>query len=256
MLRVMRVVFVGVAAWVAFHYLEPSGHGWLVLVAAVALVLFWIGYRYFIVIRRRRADAQSDKWASALLDPPRRKEAIDELRTRRSRARGVEHARFSLILAEMLEADGDMPGASQVLDEVDRAGLPERTLALVAHGRAVAALSAGDSEKAEVILDAVGPCGDRVVDLRVRLMRGAVAAERGDAERALEVAEQARRDAAGDDDLKMEARVLKAVALDALGDRADAVKVIRALDQEMLEVLLVLGLPRVKVLAQAAIDAD
>ena len=50
--------------------------------------------------------------------------------------------------------------------------------------------------------------------------------------------------------------MLKAVGLDALGDRDDAVTVMRGLGEEMLGVLLVLGLPRVKELADLALDDD
>lgn len=256
MLRIMRIVFVGGAAWLAFHLLDPEGLGWLVPVVAIVLALLWIGYRYWRVRQHRAEDAEADRWASALLDPPLRPQAIAEIKKQRERARASDHARLSLILAELLEADGDPNGAAAVLEEVDAAQLPERMAALVAHGRAVAALSAGNAEKAEAILDKLAPCGDRTVDLRVRLMRGAALAERGEGERALELADEARRDAGPDADLKMEARVLKAIALDALGDRADAVKVMRALGDEMLEVLLVLGLPRVKKLAEAALDAE
>ncbi|HEY8427022.1 MAG TPA: hypothetical protein VIL20_01555, partial [Sandaracinaceae bacterium] len=122
--------------------------------------------------------------------------------------------------------------------------------------RAVAALSAGDVREASSLLDAIASCGDREIDLRVRALRGFVLAERGEAERALELAEELRIDAGSDADLRMEARVLKAVALDVAGDRADAVKVLRALGEEMLGVLLVLGLPRVRELADLALDDE
>ena len=72
--------------------------------------------------------------------------------------------------------------------------------------------------------------------------------------RALELAEELRVEAGSDPELRIEARVLKAVALDVLGEREDAIKVMRALGEEMLGVLLVLGLPRVKKLADLALD--
>src|SRR5690606_23944928 len=118
---------------------------------------------------------------------------------------------------------------------------------MVRHARAVASLSAGDVEGAAARLDEVGRGGlDRELDLRIRALRGLVLAEKGEGTRALEIAEEVRLEAGSDADLRMEARVVKAVALDVLGEREDAIKVMRALGEEMLGVLLVLGLPRVK----------
>ena len=122
-------------------------------------------------------------------------------------------------------------------------------------GLAVASLSAGDVESASSMLDELGgPSGDRALDLRIRALRGLVLAEKGEGARALELAEEVRVEAGSDPELRIEARVLKAVALDVLGEREDAIKVMRALGEEMLGVLLVLGLPRVKKLADLALD--
>lgn len=261
LLRIVRVVFVGVAAWLTFHWLEPRGLGWVVPALAAAGVLAWVGLRYRHVRRQQASDAAADRWAEALMDPPLRPQAIRELRAelsgRRPRGRqgAVAHARLSLVLAELLEADGDPAGALAALRPVNEPALPERTRAMVRHARAVASLSAGDADAAARELEGIALTGQRDVDLRVRSLRGLVDVERGDAERALALAETLRVEAGSDAELRLDARVLEAAALDALGRRDDALAVMRALGEEMLGVLLVLGLPRVRRLADEALDA-
>ncbi len=260
MFRILRVVFLAVAAWLAFQLLQPDGLGWLVPVVAAAFALAWIAYRFVQLRRHQREEEQADRWAEALMDPPLRPSAVRELRAQLAvldpKKHAPRHARLTLVLAELLEADGDPAGAMEALSAVQLGAQTERTRAMVQHARAVAALSAGDVDGASELLDRLMVTGDRDLDLRVRALRGVVLAERGEAERALEIAEELRVDAGSDADLRMEARVLKAVALDVAGDRADAVKVLRALGEEMLGVLLVLGLPRVRELADAALDED
>jgi tetratricopeptide (TPR) repeat protein len=260
LLRIARIALIAGAAWAGYAFLSPKGLGWVVPVVALGLALVWVGYR-FVVVRRRRAElAQADRWADALMSPPERPAAVTEIkaalaRCDRASAKGAhEHARLSLVLAELLEADGEPAEAIRALAEVKLDALSERMRTLVAHARAVASISAGDAEAAQAALEGVpSRSGDKSIDMRVRLMKGVILAERGEAERALEIAEQARKDASGDSDLVVEARLLKAIALDALGDRADAVKVMRAIGEDVLGVLVVLGLPRVKKLAEAAL---
>ncbi len=262
LLRTFRMAFIAIAAWVAYRVLEPKGLGWLVPLAGAVGAFSWIGFRYARIRRRRADEAQADLWAEALMDPPMRPNAVRELRARIGELDGSPRrlplrARLTLVLAELLDADGEPAEALRALDALDVSALPPRTAVMVRHARAVASLSAGDAEAAEAILAELGgPSGDRSVDLRVQALRGVLAAERGDGERALEIAEELRMEAANDPELRIEARVLKAVGLDALGDRDDAVTVMRGLGEEMLGVLLVLGLPRVKELADLALDDD
>jgi hypothetical protein len=256
------MAFIAIAAWLAFQWLRPEGLGWIVPLVGALGAFAWIAYRYVRIRRHRAEDAQADRWAEALMDPPLRPTAIRELRERireldGSASRRTAHrARLALVLAELLEADGEPHEALAALEPFDVTALPERTAAMVRHARAVASLSAGDLGAAEAELDDATPSGDRGVDLRMLALRGAIAAQRRDGERALEIAEELRLEAANDPDLRTEARVLKALGLDALGDRDEAVKVMRALGEEMLGVLLVLGLPRVKALADLALDDD
>lgn len=262
LLRIFRVAFIAVAAFLAFRALEPEGLGWVVLVVAGAGALAWIAWRLVQARRLAREDANADRWAEALMDPPLRPSAIRELRAELARLEpsrrkhAPRHARLSLVLAELLEADGEPSEALEALRTVDERALPERTLLMVRHARAVASLSAGDVESAAAMVSELHASGDRALDLRIRALRGLVIAEKGEGERALELAEEVRLEAGTDPELRMEARVLKAVALDVLGERAEAVKVMRALGEEMLGVLLMLGLPRVKELADLALDDD
>lgn len=262
LLRLLRLAFIAVAAFVALRTLDPRGLGWVVPALAALAVLTWFVLRRFAARRRAREDADADRWAEALLDSPLRPSAIRELRqaierldpARRKDA--PQHARLSLVLAELLEADGEPNDALAVLDAVRDGALPERTVLMVRHARAVASLSAGDIEGAAAMVQELHPIGERALDIRIRALRGFVMAEQGEGERALELAEELRLEAGADAELRMEARVLKAAALDALGDGEEAVKVMRALGEEMLGVLLVLGLPRVKALADRALDEE
>lgn len=262
LLRTLRVTFIAVAAFVAFNALAPMGFGWVVLLAAAIAAFAWFGIRVAHQRRARREDADVDRWAEALMDPPLRPSAIRELREALERVdpadrkRAPRHARLTLVLAELLEADGDPSDALDALRAVKEEVLPERTAAMVRHARAVASLSAGDVEGAAAMLEEIGVTGDRNLDLRVVALRGLLAAEQGQGERALELAEEVRIAAGSDAELRVEARVVKAVALEVLGDRDDAVRVMRALGEEMLGVLLVLGMPRVKKLADLALDDD
>ncbi len=262
-LRLLRVTFFAIAAWLLFQLLDPMGLGWVVLLAFCVLAMIWLGYRFVRARQRQALDVQADRWAEALMSPPERPAAIRELREAiaknapASEKRAVTHAQLSLVLAELLEADGEPQAAMEVLDAIAVEDLPMRTAAMVRHARAVAALSAGDTERASKILAQLhASTGDRAVDLRVRLLRGLVAVEKGEGEKALALADECRVAAGDDPDLRVEARVLKALALDALGERDDALKVMRAIGREMLEVLLVLGLPRVRLLAEAALPDE
>lgn len=254
--RVLRIAVVAGAAFLGYRWLAPMGLGWVVLAVAGAGALGWLGYRVFRARRERALDARADRWAEALLTPPLRPAAIRELRALRERAKPAEHARLTLVLAELLEADGEAAAALEALAEVGAASLAPPLRAVIRHARAVAHLSAGDAESARAALDADDtPSGDRSIDLRLRMMRGLVEAETGNAAEAARVAAEAREEARDDADLELEARVLEAVALDAAGRRADALARMARLGDEMLDVLVVLGLPRVRDLASAAIEA-
>ena len=63
-----------------------------------------------------------------------------------------------------------------------------------------------------------------------------------------------RRRAGGDAALIVEARVLRAAAMDAMGNRSDALDIIGTLGQEVIGMLVRFGQPRVQALANEAMD--
>lgn len=258
--RVLRIALVAGAAWLGYRWLAPMGLGWVVLAVAGAAAGGWLVMRLVRVRRDRALDARADRWAEALLSPPHRPAAIREIRAARDAARATpaEHARLTLVLAELLEADGDAKDAVEVLAEVSTAPLAPPLRAVIRHARAVAHLSAGEPDAARRALDEdAEPSGDRAMELRPRMMRGPIAAETGNAAEAKKVAAEAKEEALDDEDLRVEARVLEAVAFDAAGQRAEAVTRMRRVGDDMLEVLAVLGLPRVRALATEALaDRD
>ncbi|MFK7989519.1 MAG: tetratricopeptide repeat protein [Sandaracinaceae bacterium] len=259
MLPILRVSLLAVGAYFAFRLLEPRGYGWTVGVFVAALGLL---FGYFVWRRRSRIkadEARSDAWAEAMMNPAKRGAVVASLRAEIALADPLKeadaHARLSLMCAEVLEADGDASGARAVLDAVQPSELEPDFAGVIRHARAVAALSDGDLDAADAALDSIGgPVGDRTVDLRVRILRGALAAERGKAAEALQVAEDAMDEAGSDKDLLAEARVLKAIAQEAGGDAEAALMTLRRLGDDMLEVLKRLGLPRARELATKTLE--
>ncbi|MCA9580632.1 MAG: hypothetical protein KC416_02485, partial [Myxococcales bacterium] len=121
--------------------------------------------------------------------------------------------------------------------------------AALAHARALLCLRRDEGEAALLELSEQRT-GDEDLDLRLELLRGAALVQTGDAEGGLATATRVRRRAGARAELVVEARVLRAMALDAVGDRAEALEVVRSLGKPMLRVLLGMGLPRAKALAQ------
>lgn len=254
--RVLRIAVVAGAAWLGYRWLAPMGLGWVVLAVAGVAAGGWLVLRLLRVRRDRALDARADRWAEALMSPPARPAAVREIREARTAAasKPAEHARLTLVLAELLEADGDAKGAVEVLEEVGTSRLAPPLRAVIRHARAVAHLSAGDPEAARAALDEdAEPSGDKGMELRLRMMRGLIDAETGNAAAAKKAAAEAREEALDDEDLRMEARVLEAVAFDAAGQRDKALERMHRLGDDMLEVLVVLGLPRVRGLATEAL---
>lgn len=256
--RMLRIAVVGGGAFLGYRALSPMGYGWVVLVVAGVLASLWIGYRAYRARLQRQREARADRWAEALLVPPKRPAAFREIREVLRQAetrRPVEHARVTLVLAELLDADGEPEAAVEALQAVDETRLPKGLAAIVRHASAVAHLSAGDPEGAAQALDGAEPSGSAEIELRIRMMRGLIAAERGQVTEAKRIAKESREDALDDEDLRLEARLLEAVAIDAGGDRRAAIKRMLRLGDEMLDILVVMGLPRVRALAAAAIES-
>ncbi len=257
--RVLRLMAVALVAWVAYAWLDARGEARLLLPVALVVTLAVIGLGWW---RRRRRGA-GERYLEAMFDPDKRTRAIREVRARfdaeapATTAACSEHAATALLLAELLDADGQIDEARAVLEAVPAEGLPAADAAMVIHGRAVAALRAGDAEAAERWLgERPRSSGDPELDMRLELLEAAAGVERGRAEEAMEIATRIRRRAGGDADMVTEARVVRASALDALGRRDEALEVLRSLGPEVVAALAAVGPPRVRALAEACQPAD
>ena len=256
--RILRIAVVALAAWAGFALLEPYGYGWVVLPAALLVTLLMAFGRVWILRRRGGAASREAAWADAVVDKARRPKAIAEVREARTKVEArsdarAEHARLTVLLAQLLDAQGDNAEGRSLLDAVDVGSLELIDASLVRHGRAALALRAADPKGAlEALRGRPKKTGEPELDLRLDLLEASAKLELGEASEALETATRVRRAAGGDEELIVEARVLRAAALDAMGQRADAVEVVRSLGEETIAMLVELGQPRVRSLAEAA----
>lgn len=254
-LTIFRLGLVAVVAYIAFQALAPSRLGYLVPLVGLLGAGVWLAFEVRRRQRRRAAEREEERWAEALMDPALRAEVRREVAAERARLDRGRHAlrraRLAIVEADLLDAAGDAAGARRVLADVELRRLPPHLAAVIGHNRVLAALSEGDVEGADAALRSARRAAS--MSHRFELLEGLIAVERGRGEDALEIAARVR-DLAEDPDVRVEARVLKAVALDALDDRADALRVFGALDRDTREVLAVLGLPRVRTLAEASLD--
>lgn len=252
---VLRLVAVAALAWFLWAFLDARELGW----AVIPIALIATGLTSAIVYFRRRAAGSSreERWIDAVLDPAQRSRAIDEIREElgrlpEGRAGVARRASLSLILAELHSADRDDGEALAALDRVPLGRVDPQTDALVRHARAVILLRAGDAQAAQrALAERPKTTGDEELDLRLDLLEASIGVELGRADEALEVANRARRRAGSDESLIVEARVLRAAALDAKGARDEALDVLRQLGGDVIDMLAQLGQPRVRDLAIA-----
>lgn len=261
LVRLGRMALVGTLSWFAYYVLDHFGISWVLWVAlglgGTAFVVEMILQRS----RRRKREADWDRWEAAALDDASRPTAIREIRERLKTIRRLgsrtrlEQAHLSVMLAELLDASGQPAEGAKALAQVPVDELGRAQAAVVRHAKIVCYLSAGDVESAELALsvrDAETSASD--VDARLDLLGLMIAIEKGDPERALrEAPEAAKR--AGVEEVEVEARVVEAAALDALGKRPEALVKLGALGEPTLSGLARLGAPRVRTLAAAALAA-
>jgi hypothetical protein len=251
-LRVLRIVFVAALAFGAYRVLAPRGLAWVMVpVAFVAMALLVTIEVLRWRARRARARAES-LWEDALLDASLRPDAIAQLRKRLAAAReATNRAHLRVALAELLDADGRCAEASDVLADVELGVLPGVDAAVVRHARAEIALRQGAHDAArEALAGRPVACGDDELDVRLDLLAAQVDVELGAAESALGVAARVGAQTT-DADLARDAALVRACALDALGRRAEALALVRAIDAELLPVIATLGAPRVRALIEA-----
>ena len=257
--RLLRLVIVALLAWATFVLLEPYGLGWVVLPAALVVTLAVALGRWWWL--RKRGVGREALWADAMVDARRRPKAIAEVREAARKLEPVTaatrstHARLSALLAQLLDAHGKNDEGRTLLDAIDLGPLGAVDAAVVRHGRAVLALRADDPKGALAVL-AGRPrkSGEPELDLRLDLLEASAKLELGEASAALDTATRVRRAAGGDEELIVEAHVVRATTLDALGQRADAVEVVRSLGPETIAMLTQLAPRRIRDLAEAARD--
>jgi len=261
--RLLRILTVAAAAWLAYIVLDSLGLGWLLLPAGLVLTLAIALYRYRRVKKHSTSAGRAERWMAAALDDGERPKAIEEARravdsygkvTERNRA---ERARLMVVYAELLDADDQGEAAGKVLETLELEGLSLAERALVCHCRAAHGLRMGDLETAFAATEqAPARCGSPGLDLRLELIRAAVVLEQDPegAHKALDTSMHVRRRAGGDAALIVEARVLRAAAMDAMGNRSDALDIIGTLGQEVIGMLVRFGQPRVQALANEAMD--
>jgi hypothetical protein len=256
-LRILRIVLVGTGAYAAYLLLEPLGLGWLVLPAGLLLVIAIFGRRFLRARRFAREVAREEGWSAAVVDGARRPAAIAEVRAAVAEAQSAaDRVRLTVLLSDLIDAEGDRKGSRALLEGLDLATLPAIEGAVVRHARATLLLRDGEAEAAQKVLRPRVPrCGDMELDRRLELLDAMVDVELGEAERALETANRIRQNAGSDQALAVEARVVRAAALDATGQRADAIRTLTELGPQVVEALVDLGGPRIRELAEEASEA-
>ncbi|MEM9196145.1 MAG: hypothetical protein AAGF12_43675, partial [Myxococcota bacterium] len=230
---------------------HPYPIGWVAIPVALGITAVFL-------FRRLRfgggMSRQEMRWSEALFDPASRATAvaeIDRVLRREVRNRGGQ-VRLTILKAELLDAMGQHNEADSMLSRLDGTDREDWERALVRHARAGLALRSGDAERARKVLDAPSS-GIAAVDLRVELLRAEIGIELDEAEEAMAIATRIRKAATADPALGVEARVVRASALDALGDREGALEIFRDLDKGLLGQFAQRGSPRVRSLAA---DAD
>lgn len=260
-MRMLRIVLVGVGAYAAYLVLEPYGLGWLVLPGALAIIVGLFTFRWVRVRRLREEIAREEAWALSVMDGAKRPAAIDAVRDAVADAVGKgavdDQVRLTVLLSDLIDAEGRRDEADALLGSLDMRTLPPIEGGVVRHARATLRLREGDAEGARAVLKPRAPrTGDEDLDLRLELLDAAADLELGEAEGALEVAVRIRRAAGADETLALEARIIRASALDALGDRVEALEALGALGTDVVEALMSLGGPRLRGLAEEAQEAQ
>ncbi len=258
-LRLSRILIVALIASLAISGSAARGYGWLG--ASIALAIF--GAYWALTLRRRPWSARlrrEARWEAALFQAPQRPRAIAELRRALARLEPVsertrgEHTRLSVLLAELLDADRRYPEASAVVDALPLATLSSLEAALVRHTSAVTHLRASDPQGALRALVGRAPSGDQELDQRLELLERYAGLELGEVQPALTYAGELETAPGIDESVVLEARVVRAAALDALGRREEALVALAALGRASLIPLADLGQPRVRALAAQVLE--
>ncbi|MDB4974746.1 MAG: hypothetical protein JWN48_3087 [Myxococcaceae bacterium] len=258
-LRFSRVFVVALVASAAIFWANSRGLGWLGWTIAVGLLsaLFGLSLLKNTLGSRQQREL---RWETALFSPKARPAAIADVRRALRKLTPVkqsgrsEHTRLAVMLAELLDADGQYAEASEVVDAIPLAALSPLEAALVRHTRAVTHLRASDAQGALLALQERAASGDLELDQRLELLETYAKLELGQAQNALQFAGQLEGQPGVDESVVLEARVVRAAALDALGRREEALVALAALGRESLIPLADLGQPRVRALAKTVLE--
>lgn len=257
--RIFRIVAVALLAYVAISWSTARGLPWIGWSVAVGLLVALLAWGIIEKSRHTRA-LQEARWERAIYEPVHRDRAISELKRAIRRLEPVkpkqraEHARLSVLLAELLDAEGEHRQAMDAVDNIPLAALDRLNAGLVRHTRAVTHLRGGDAQGARQALEGREPTGDLELDQRLSLLEAYADIELGEVQRGLEHADQVSKAADADPTVLTEARVVRAAGLDALGKREEALVVLAALGRESLAPLADLGHPRVRALAKQVLE--
>ena len=257
--RIFRIMVVAFAAYVAIAWAYQSGRIWLGYTIAVAILSAWLG---FSLLRARKGsqERKAARWEAAIFDGKRRARAIAEVKRAIKKLTPVrpssrrEHAKLSVLLAELLDAEGDYEGAMAAVDSLTLAALPALDVGLVRHTRAVTHLRGSDAAGALLALEGREPTTDRELDLRLVLLEAYARIEQGQIEQGLARVDEVAHASGIDASVVTEARVVRAAALDAQGRREEALVMLAALGRDALAPLSELGHPRVRELAKIVLD--
>lgn len=243
-----------------FIVLDPHGLGWLVLPLAVAVFVGLFLVRLVRSYRARLVGGREGRWIDAILDDDARPRAIDEVRAALERLDGSsprgrrEDVHLRVLLGQLLDASEQYEAAREALQRPNKGALPPLERALLLHAEAVVVLRQGDPEAVLALLTGRRPSGEPELDLRLDLLEASAQLEVGQVEAALETSTRARKTVGNDPALLLEARVVRAAALDALGQTDDAIAIVRGFGPDVIAMLRRLGQPRVRSLAVAAAD--
>lgn len=260
-LRVVRIVFIGFVAYAAVAWASKHGLAWAGYSVAAAVLSVFLGVS--LMRARKGTNARREaRWERAIYEPKGRARALAEvaravraLSPPRAQTR-VEHARMSILLAELHDAAGNYEAAMRSVDGLAVDALPAIDAGLVRHTRAVTHLRGEDARGALAALKERTPSGDVELDQRLTLLEAYARIELGEVAAGLSYADEIIKREGVDPSVVIEARIVRAAALDALGKREEALVALLALDRSTLAPLSELGHPRVRALAQSVLEGS
>ncbi|HEX5658409.1 MAG TPA: hypothetical protein VFX59_14500 [Polyangiales bacterium] len=258
-MRISRVLVVALLASGAIMVCSARGMAWLGWTIAVGLLSALLGSN-LLGARFWSREAREASWERALFRADKRPQAIAGVRRALRKLTPVkqrtrsEHTRLSVLLAELLDAHGQYEEAAEVADALPLSALTPLEAALVRHTRAVTHLRGSDAQGALAALEGRASCGDVELDQRLSLLESYARLELGDPPLALKRAAELENLPGVDESVVLEARVVRAAALDALGRKEEALVALAALGRESLSPLADLGQPRVKALARTVLE--